>query len=192
MRTLLKTGMRPLTTREFYRLSESNQFCELIEGELVMPPSPDPLHQSVAGTIFASLHAYLETHPAGVVYPAPLDVELSETNVYQPDVLYVSNARRHRVTRKRIVGAPDLVAEVLSPSTSRYDRTDKFLQYARSEAVEVWLVDPEDRQVEVYRFDRENPLQPERILKGDDVLRTDLLPGFELPLERLFRKDPRY
>jgi Uma2 family endonuclease len=190
MRILLKTGMRPLTTREFYRLSESNQFCELIEGELVMPPSPEPLHQSVAGTMFAKLHAYLEVHPVGVVYSAPLDVELSETNVYQPDVLYVSNAHKHRVTRKRITGAPDLVAEVLSPSTAHYDRTDKFLQYARSEVVEMWLVDPEDRQVEVYRFDREDPLQPERTLKGDDVLWTDLLPGFELSLERLFRTDP--
>ncbi|MBV8899672.1 MAG: Uma2 family endonuclease, partial [Verrucomicrobia bacterium] len=120
-------------------------------------------------------------------YCAPLDVELSPANVYQPDVLYVSNARKDRVKRKRVVGAPDLVAEVLSPSTARYDQGDKLLRYARSSVAEMWIIDPEDHQVEVYRFDRENPLEPKRILKGDDVLRTELLPGFELPLGRLFR-----
>ena len=56
METLLKTGMRPLTGGAFYRLPESNQFCELIEGELVMPPSPDPFHQTIAGTLFAELY----------------------------------------------------------------------------------------------------------------------------------------
>lgn len=187
MRTLLKSGMRPLTTKEFYRLPESNQFCELIEGELVMPPSPEPFHQSVAGTVFGELYLYLRNHPLGVAYCAPLDVELSPANVYQPDVLYVSNARKDRVKRKRVVGAPDLVAEVLSPSTARYDQGDKLLRYARSGVVEMWIIDPEDHQVEAYRFDRENPLEPKRILRGDDVLRTELLPGFELPLGRLFR-----
>lgn len=187
MRTLLKTGMRPLTTQEFYRLPESNQFCELIEGELVMPPSPEPFHQAVAGTTFGELYLYLRDHPLGLAYCAPLDVELSPVNVYQPDVLYVSNARKDRVKRKRVVGAPDLVAEVLSPSTARYDQRDKLLRYARSGVVEMWMLDPEDRQVKIYRFDRQPPLDPERILRGDDVLRAELLPGFELSLARLFR-----
>ncbi|HEY0790111.1 MAG TPA: Uma2 family endonuclease [Chthoniobacterales bacterium] len=186
MQTLLKTGMRPVTAKAFYRLPETNQFCELIEGELVMPPSPDPSHQTIAGTIFGELCLYLRDRPLGTVYHAPLDVELSPVNVYQPEVLFVSEGRRDRVKRKRVVGAPDLVVEVLSPSTARYDQGDKLLRYARSGVVEMWLVDPEDRQVQVYRFDREDPIKPKQVLGGGDVLRTDLLPGFEMPLGRFF------
>ncbi|MBW0001380.1 MAG: Uma2 family endonuclease [Verrucomicrobia bacterium] len=84
-------------------------------------------------------------------------------------------------------GRQELVAEVLSPSTTRYDQGDKLLRYARSGVVEMWMLDPEDRQVKIYRFDRQPPLDPERILRGDDVLRIERLPGFELSLARLFR-----
>jgi Uma2 family endonuclease len=98
---------------------------------------------------------------------------------------FQQNLRNHL----SVVGSPDLVVEILSPSTARYDQGDKLLRYARSGVFEMWIIDPDDRHVEVYRFDREAPLEPERVLKGEVVLRTGLLPGFALPLGRLFCVD---
>jgi Uma2 family endonuclease len=99
--------------------------------------------------------------------------------------MFFAHAHLNRLTDKCAVGVPDLAVEVLSPSTRRYDLNDKRLGYAEHGAVELWIVDPTNRDVHVYLL-QQNPDQPVQVLKGDDVLRTGLLPGFELSLKRLF------
>lgn len=85
----------------------------------------------------------------GRVYIAPFDVVLSETDVVQPDVIFVSQERAHVITRNNIQGAPDLVIEVLSPATAHRDRTFKRALYARHGVNEFWLVDADARSIEV-------------------------------------------
>jgi Uma2 family endonuclease len=177
---------RPMTLEEFDALPESNRPIQLIEGNLVVAPSPDRFHQRLSGAIYVAVYLHLEAHPdLGEVYQAPFDVQFPGVNVYQPDLMFFARAHLGRLTDKRAVGAPDLVVEILSPSTTRFDTGKKREVYARFGVAELWIVDPKGRSISVYLLGQD-PDRPLRVLKGNDELRTDLLPGFELPLRRLF------
>jgi Uma2 family endonuclease len=115
--------------------SETKRY-ELVGGELVMVPSPDPEHQDILGNLFRVLSVHIRRHRLGKVYLAPLDVVLGEgeeAEVVQPDLLYISPQRQDIIAQKEIRGAPDMVVEVLSPSTAQRD------QHAEEEALrQVW------------------------------------------------------
>ena len=111
----------------------------------------------------------------------------SDDSVVEPDLLYISKARAERMTKKNIQGAPDLVVEVLSESTRRTDEVRKRKLFERYDVLEYWIVDPELETVKVFRrkearFERVAELSLESL----DALTTPLLPGFELPLGRIF------
>ncbi len=120
--------------------------CELIHGRFYLSPSPSSLHQFVVGRIWRLLDDLAEA-TGGLALPAPSDVRLADHTVAQPDVLYVSPERRD-IVQAWIEGAPDLVVEVLSPSTARMDRLLKLNRYAEAGVREYWLVDPATRTIE--------------------------------------------
>ncbi len=117
----LPTGLK-LTREEYGALPEDGPLYQLIDERLIGAPSPSDHHQDIAGTIYAMLRLYLDMHPIGYVRIAPLDVHLGEHDVYQPDVVFVSKARRAILKDHGIEGGPDLVVEVLSPSTRHLTR----------------------------------------------------------------------
>jgi Uma2 family endonuclease len=121
------------------------------------------------------------------LYDAPLDVILSDTDVVDPDILYVSNGRS-AILGKWVHGAPDLVVEILSPFTRKVDEAIKRRLYDRVDVTEYWIVDPELEIVKVYRRgeDRGFPRVAELARASGDVLTTSLLPGFEMSLAELF------
>ena len=168
-------------------MPEGPPYFQLIEGDLYMSPSPNFFHQSIIWNLAAAIDRYLEKHPCGVARFAPSDVELSEISVFQPDLYFVANERRHILTEQGIAGAPDLVVEVLSVRTEAYDRGAKRLVYARGGVKELWFIDPENQEVEVYDFTRSAD-QPAAHLAGKDLLKSSVLPGFEMPLNQLFKK----
>jgi Uma2 family endonuclease len=182
----MQTIERPMSLEEFDALPESNRPIQLIDGNLIVAPSPGRLHQRLLLAIASAFYTYLQGRPElGEVYQAPFDVQFPGVNVFQPDVMFFARAHLGRLTDKRALGAPDLVIEILSPSTARYDTGKKREVYARFGVVELWIVDPPRRSVSTYVLGQD-PDRPMRVLKGSDELRTDLLPGFELPLSRLF------
>ena len=139
------------------------------------------------GNFYWHVRSYLEENPLGKVLFAPADVVLSDVNVVEPDLFFLSNDRLDRLTRKNVQGAPDLVVEVLSKSTRRTDEVRKRKLYEKVDVLEYWIVDPELETVEIYRksgrgFDR--PIELSR--EAGDTLTTPLLPGFNAPLARLF------
>ena len=160
---------------------------EIIDGDLLVTPAPLSKHQLVLGNLHGLLWAFLQASPEGRVLFAPADVVLSEINVVEPDLLFLSNARLDRVTRKNIKGAPDIVVEVLSESTRRADEVRKRKLYESADVLEYWIVDPELETVKVYRKagDRFTPAA-ELSCEAGDVLTTPLLPGFQAPLVKLF------
>jgi Uma2 family endonuclease len=160
---------------------------EIIHGDLFVSPAPMRKHQLVLGNFFGLLWVFLKGNPIGEVLFAPFDVVLSDIDVVEPDLLFVSNARLDRLTRKNAQGAPDLVVEVLSKSTRRTDETRKRRLYESVDVLEYWIVDPELETLKVYRkagerFDRPIELSSE----AGDTLTTPLLPGFAVPLAKLF------
>lgn len=120
--------------------------CELIFGRFYLSPSPSILHQAVL-LLLSRLLDDIAMAAGGRVFPAPLDVTLADHSVVQPDVLYVSAARR-RILHERVEGAPDLVIEILWPGTARRDRGQKLALYAGSDVREYWIVDSLERQIE--------------------------------------------
>ena len=130
---MLQTRNAPAITRSDYQdMREGPPYYQVIEGNLVISPAPDTFHQNIAGRIYASLWRFLETHPLGEVFIAPLDVYLTEVNVYQPDVIFISKKRRSIIGKQGIEGAPDLVVEVLSAGTAGFDKGNKREIYART------------------------------------------------------------
>jgi len=161
---------------------------EVIGGEaLSMTPSPSFSHQWVVGRLYALLVAALRGH-ACVPCVSPLDVVLSEANVVQPDVLVVCD--RSKITPRGIVGAPDLVVEVLSASTALRDRRDKRDLYQRFGVREYLLVDAEARVVEHFVL-RDDGTYGKTIVRGaDQLLRIGCLGDLEIALADMFEPAP--
>ena len=178
-----------LTYDDFVLFPDDGQRHELIDGCHYVTPSPNVRHQVISGRLFALIWAYLDAHPIGHVFHAPLDVVLSDIDIVEPDLLYVSNARADAIiTPAHARGAPDLVAEIASPGTRRRDETIKRRLYERDGVTEYWVVDPDIDVIRVYRRDGSMFGRPTELTReGGDVLTTPLLPELTLPLERIFK-----
>lgn len=180
---------RPLTYDDLAALPEptDGKRHEIIDGEHYVTASPFTKHQRVAVNLTLALGNFVEDHESGELLIAPTDVVFSSINVVVPDLLYIARERLEIVTEKNIQGAPDLVVEILSPSTRKRDLGIKRALYERVGVREYWLVDPAPETIQVYRLDAAG-FQPTTILSAaaGDVLTTPLLPGFEVRLAKLF------
>ena len=148
-------GQRTRATYEDYLNTPDETRYELRDGELVMVQAPRTTHQEIVGELHAILRRHVRTKGIGKLYFAPTDVVLwdgDEANVVEPDLLFVSTARAGIITEANVQGAPDLVVEVLSPSTESVDKGYKRDLYARHGVGEYWLVDPDARSIEVLRL----------------------------------------
>ncbi|MFQ5794295.1 MAG: Uma2 family endonuclease [Candidatus Bipolaricaulia bacterium] len=177
------------TYQDYKSLPESEaERYELLEGELVMVPSPSFEHQRISGNLEFLLRNFVQQNDLGIVLDAPFDVhfiEEGEDKVAQPDILYVSKERSHVITEEEIRGAPDLVVEILSPGTAERDRGYKKTLYARHGVVEYWLVDPEAKTVEVFA-QGEQGFETVRVYQRSEVLNSPLLKGLEIDLQEVF------
>jgi len=142
-------------TYEDYRQMPDDRRYELLEGELVMAPSPITAHQRVSGRLEFLLREFVLKNNLGEVFDAPFDVVLSEENVVQPDILFVSRERSSIITADNITGAPDLVIEIVSPATEYRDREIKRKLYAKYGVKEYWLADPDKQTIEVMELSEE-------------------------------------
>jgi Uma2 family endonuclease len=156
---------------------------ELLDGELIVSPSPFVRHQEVLGRLYLAFGGHVAEHGGGKVYVAPLDVVLSDRNVVEPDLLFVGEEQLAILTEKNIQGAPALAVEVVS--NSRIDRVRKRDVYARFGIPEYWVVDPDADRVEIYRLDGDRYAKPEIFEVGDELF-FDGLPGLRVSLSSLF------
>ncbi len=121
----------------------------------------------------------------GEVMIPPLDVELSDYDVVQPDLIFVHAENSNVEIGQRIVGTPDLLIEILSPANAHLDRTSKRKLYAQSGVRELWLVDPESKSIDLYDL-LNKPAIPLKTLQKSEILTSPLLPGLTLQLEKIF------
>ncbi len=135
-----------MSAAEFFELPESNQPTELIDGEVIMSPSPVPKHQVISGQLYSLLKSLI---PDGILFYAPMDVHFDDDNVIQPDLAWVAADSSCVITDKRLEGAPDLIIEIFSPGTAKRDKKDKYQLYQQHGVREYWMVDPVGQYVEV-------------------------------------------
>ncbi len=173
------------TYEDYLQLPDDGKRYEIIDGELYMSTAPTTNHQKIVRNFLFALTLYLKRHPIGEVIPAPLEVFFSQTNLAQPDIVYISNERLNIIKPEHVKGAPDLVIEVLSPGTEKRDRTVKLKLYAKFGVREYWMAKEKTATVEVLRL-QEGKLVPVARLRKSDVLTSPLLPGLESPLAEIF------
>ena len=172
------------TVEDYERLEEGAPY-QLIGGELVMTPSPTPFHQSIAANIISVLKPFVDRAKLGKLLPAPLDVYLSDEDVYQPDLIFIRADRAKALQKDKLRIIPDLVIEILSPSTAYYDFTHKKEMYCKCGVTEYWIIDPENETVEIM-VKRGEIYQTERFLRKPAPLESSMLPGFTMKLEDIF------
>ena len=172
-------------TYQDYMQTPDDVRYELIDGELILAAAPNTYHQIISRNLEMLLWGYVRDHSLGEVLDAPFDVHFSDTNVFQPDILYISAARLNILTEQNVGGAPDLVVEILSPSTANYDLRVKRDLYARFGVREYWLVDPEERTVSVLSLDGGEFYEVARFGE-DDTLTSQVVEGLRIDLSEVF------
>ncbi len=178
-----------LTYDDFLLFPDDGQRHELIDGEHYVTPSPNIRHQRISKRLLVMIDVWLQEHPLGEVFDAPLDVRFSLFDVVEPDLLYVSNERAaDLLSGQHVTGSPDVIVEIGSPGTRQRDETIKRRLYERSNVLEYWVVDPDIDVIRVYRRDGERFARlVELSREAGDVLTTAILPGLEIPLSDVFK-----
>lgn len=166
------------TEADYFALPDTNRYVELSEGRLIMPPHPTYGHQTALQNIFLKLQAFVDGQQLGIVRFAPLPVRLWPGKIREPDVLFLGKEHADRIG-EQVLGVPDLVVEIISPSTRTTDRVEKFYEYARAGVREYWMGDPEERTIEVYTL-REGAYTLGGKYRPGETACSRLLPGFEV------------
>jgi len=182
MRTDIK-----FTYEAYSALPETGPRYQLVDGDLLMSPAPLSRHQIVLMRLGTALVIHVEQENAGICIYSPLDLILTDIDVFQPDLVFISNARKKIIVPEGLRGVPDLCVEVLSPSNKRLDLVTKRLLYARYGLPELWIVDPKANTVRVFRL-QEDPHRAVAVYRAQDGLSTTLLPRFSLKLDKVFAK----
>ena len=175
-----------LTYVDYEKTSDDERY-ELIDGELIaMAPAPDRDHQDILLALAVLITKFLEQANLGRLYVAPRDVYLTDTDIVQPDLLFISNERLEINTRSHVRGAPDLVVEIRSPSTANRDWTVKRQLYSQHGVREYWIIDPEAKTITAMVLDGDN-LEVSNVFGEDGILASTVLEGFSAPVSEVFR-----
>jgi len=172
------------TYSDYAQLPDDKRY-ELIEGEFYLVPAPYLYHQRILRKFGTAISSHVEDRQLGEVFYSPCDVVLSDNNVVQPDLIFVSQERAAILTEANIQGAPDLVVEILSPSTKKRDLGIKRNLFAKYGVREYWIVDPEAKTVDVLSW-TETGYRVEAVFPQTGVLSSSLFPGLKLDLSEIF------
>lgn len=176
-----------LTAEDYKVMAEGPPWYQLVDGILEMAPAPNRFHQQISRNLEFIIFAYLKQHPLGEIYNAPFDVYLNETNVFQPDLVYVSNENAQVLVDAGIEGVPDLVVEILSPSNFRLDRGRKLRVYAAMKVPHCWIIEPSAERIEIWNLEDDLQKPAARFGPGD-FLECPLFPGLKIDVAEVFAR----
>lgn len=174
-----------VTYEDYLHFPNDGKRYQILDGEVFVSPAPTLRHQAVLRNLARILDRHVATHRLGQIFFAPVDVVLARKTVVQPDLLFVSAAREAILADAAILGAPDLLVEVLSPGTIREDRKLKKALYTRYRVPHYWIVDPRARKLEIYELH----LGSYRLAashSGNTRARSSLLPALEIDLAEVW------
>ena len=167
----------PKTMLEVWESLPEGTLCQLINNKLIMSAAPRDIHQAILFGIAFKLQTFLKRRKLGELRISPYDVHFSKQNILQPDILFIKNENVHKIEDKGLVGAPDIVIEILSPSTFQLDHEEKKLVYERFGVEEYFIVDPNTTSVDSF-FLKNGIYEQQQIVKGkinSKILSTKIL-----------------
>lgn len=165
------------TYEDYLRLPDDGKRYQIIGGEVYMTPAPIPHHQRLLTRLFKILDDFVTKESLGEIFLAPCDVILSNEDVVQPDIFFISKERLHIITQKNIQGAPDLIIEIVSHYNPKIDKILKKRLYERYGVKEYWIVDPERREIEILALKRE---------EFHSIFESHLFKGLKLDSNEIF------
>lgn len=173
-------------TETDYNLLEEGAPFQLINGDLIMSPSPTSYHQLLSIRLSSLIQFYLEKiNSKGVCLCAPIDVKFDDENIFQPDIIYIPAERKDELFHAQILGAPDLIVEILSPSTAYYDLKQKKGFYEQYGVKEYLIIDPIKKDAELYFLVNEEYILHQKE-KQNGTISLTTLPGLQIYLQKLF------
>jgi Uma2 family endonuclease len=171
--------------RDYRQLPDDKRY-EIIDGELYMVKSHGSLHQVVLRNLQSLVWPFVRDHQLGQVLFGPLDVILSEEDIVQPDLIYVSRERQEIISEHGCEGVPDLVVEVTSLATSNLDRQQKRELYAKYGVQEYWLVDPVARSIDQMELQGEKLALRGSYFRKDERVTSQIIPELSMPVGQVF------
>ncbi len=181
-----RSQKKVFTYQDYLDLPEDGNRYEVINGELIMVAAPNTGHQIISAYIEVELYNFVKTKQLGQVLDAPIDVILSESNVVQPDILFISKENSSIITEKNIAGAPDLIIEIISPSSAYYDLLEKKELYAVHGVREYWIVEPKKQWIEVY-INQNRKFELDQRVEQTGVIKSCVVNGWSLELVNVFQ-----
>jgi Uma2 family endonuclease len=179
---------RPATIEEFWSLPESVLPVEYVNGEIIMAPTPTPLHQITIANVFRALDGHVMKNRLGKLALSPLDVVLPTGEVVQPDIFLLTAEQWGRALNKeRVSDVPSFAVEILSPGTAAHDRVTKRAIYEKNGVREYWIVDAKKRSIAQLVLRKKRYVVKE--LGAEDVLKSAVLEGFEMRVGELLGLD---
>jgi Uma2 family endonuclease len=175
-----------ITVAELFDMElEEGYFYELLNGHIVKKQAPSPQHQKAVVKMTTLIENFITEKDLGDCYTSPIDVFFDKYNNTQPDILFIKKDRLFIVTEHGIEGQPDLIVEVLSPSSYRHDKVDKMKIYCQFGVSEYWIVDPNNKAVEVYTLEN-NLYQLSAIASETGEITSKALDNFKVNIEQIF------
>jgi Uma2 family endonuclease len=179
--------LKHLTYAEYLALPEMRARYSIVDGEVMMAAAPTPSHQRVVQRTFVKLDAFVQARQLGTVFLAPLDIVIRRAPLQtrQPDVMFISNARRFIIGPQVIESGPDLVIEILSPSNTRRDLEEKLRDYQSIDVREAWVAATQGQTVEVLQLSSERIERSGLYGLGDRIV-SQVLCELQLTVDEVF------
>jgi Uma2 family endonuclease len=183
-----KVRRKIYTYQDYLELPDDGKRYEIIEGELIMSPAPSTIHQMTKGNFYFHVRKFIEKEKLGILFDAPTDVLMSNTNIVQPDIFFIFHKNSSIIKEANIIGVPDLINEIISPSSGYYDLIAKKEIYETFGVKEYWIVDPLKKRIEIF-VNNENKFELHQRLERQGILKSVILQGFQLDLKNIFENE---
>jgi len=174
------------TYNDYLQIDDNNRY-EIYRGGLIMVPAPNLWHQIYSRNLEYLMWSYVKEKNLGQVFYAPVDVILSEDDVYQPDIVFVSMERLDIAKDRGIFGAPDVIVEIISPNTTIYDTIEKREVYEEYGVKEFWLVNPDEKAVEIFVL-KDGVYKRHSYARKDGKVNSKVINGFIADLKDIFEE----
>jgi Uma2 family endonuclease len=175
------------TYERYLRETAEGEYFAVIGGQRLMAPSPNRLHQVVLINLAGRLKEFARQNHIGTVMIAPFDVRFSDDEFVQPDLLLVAKEHAERLTDSGVMGAPDLVVEIVSPGSVRADRLTKRALYAKHNVPEYWIISPTEYTVEILSLE-EGQYELAGLYENEETLASPLLAGLSIKVNTLLEE----
>jgi Uma2 family endonuclease len=182
-----------------YRNIQDDKRYEVLRGHRSMIPAPNEEHQRISRNVEFLIFQFIENKSLGEIYDAPFDVILDQNNVVQPDIIFISRENIKIIKEKGIFGSPDLIIEIISPSTKVRDTYEKKELYEHFKVKEYWIIDPKNKTVEIFCFNKEEKYElfsngyfdESNVITINNALKSNVLEGLDIRLDKIFKKVSR-